>query len=73
MTAAQQKALAIQRKRQQGLGRPIIFGKLLELLHDAPDREQLSTKSQNELASTYAGRVTISVIARHASDVSETA
>lgn len=47
--------------------------KLLELLYDAPDLEQLSTKSLDQLASIYAERLTLSVMARQASDENKTA
>lgn len=39
--------------------------RLLELLRDAPDFAQLCTKHQEELASIYAERMTLSVMARH--------
>ncbi|WP_229263169.1 YecA family protein [Duganella dendranthematis] len=41
--------------------------RLLELLRGAPDWEQLRTKSQAELVSIYAQRMTLSVMARHES------
>lgn len=45
--------------------------RLLELLHGAPDLEQLRSKSQEELASVYAERMTLAVMARHASPASK--